>query len=490
MAAIRILAAENTLTRGKLGSRQSLQFWLAVDNLGFHKQVEIFWAGDDGVWQVLTAQFCSQHGGDQEHWQARISLSGRSGRILPGNVRFAARLTINGTEHWDNNLGQNHSLPSAVGVVLFHGAQLHNLNPQSRVDDDKHLQTLKIAVATSLRAERVEILYSSDNWHSSHRLNCKAARTSKQALSQIWSAHLDMAHSFAVQYCICVYAGPRRLWDNNAGYNYQLSHRPLSVMILNLHCYQEDNQAYKFRQIAKAIQQQAVDVVCFQEVAEYWNHGHGDWPSNSANIINQLLKKPMHLYSDWSHLGFDQYREGVAILSRYPLQHCQSRYVSDSHDVYSIHSRKVVMAQIELTYLGKINVFSVHLSWWEDGFQQQFQRLSDWAGELTDGTVSATLLCGDFNITASSIGYRQVVEAGQYEDQYLAVNQHGLFEQIFRVNDRHWGSQLADDYRIDYIFLNKNAGLRAISARVMFTDADYGRVSDHCGYLMRFAAEP
>jgi maltose 6'-phosphate phosphatase len=56
-------------------------------------------------------------------------------------------------------------------------------------------------------------------------------------------------------------------------------------MILNLHCYQEDNQDSKFTQIAKAINEQNIDVVCFQEVAEFWNDGHGDWDTNVAKSL-------------------------------------------------------------------------------------------------------------------------------------------------------------------------------------------------------------
>jgi len=257
-------------------------------------------------------------------------------------------------------------------------------------------------------------------------------------------------------------------------------------MILNLHCYQEQKQDFKFSQIAKAIDNESVDIVCFQEVAEYWNDGYGDWPSNAANIINQRLKKPMHLYTDWSHLGFDKYREGVAILSRYPLNNTQSRYVSDSQDPYSIHSRKVVMAQIDIPYMGAINIFSAHLSWWEDGFQQQFERLCEWADSQLNDSIKTTMLCGDFNIAAGSTGYQQVVSGKQYEDQYLAANHQGLFEKIFRVNDPHWGKLLANDYRIDYIFMNKFAELQVTSAKVLFTESDYGPVSDHCGYLMTF----
>ena len=161
-------------------------------------------------------------------------------------------------------------------------------------------------------------------------------------------------------------------------------------------------------------------------------------------------------------------------------------YVSDSHDVYDINSRKVVTARVYVPYIGFIQVFSAHLSWLEGGFQEQFQRLSTWAEHKKGNATKATLLCGDFNITAGSEGYQQVVDSEKYEDQYLAVNKQGVFNQIFKVHDTHWQDLLADDYRIDYIFMNKNSEIKTTSASVIFTDQDYGPVSDHCGYLMTF----
>ncbi|MFA5019047.1 MAG: endonuclease, partial [Methylobacter sp.] len=74
----------------------------------------------------------------------------------------------------------------------------------------------------------------------------------------------------------------------------------------------------------------------------------------------------------------------------------------------------------------------------------------------------------------------------QNDDQYLAANSQGVFEKIFRVNDPYWQNYLSDDYRIDYIFLNKDSELQVVSAKVLFTEQDYGRVSDHCGYFMTF----
>lgn len=486
MARIRLLAVENSLSLKRHDSQQTLVFWLAVENLGYGKQVDVVWAGENGVWHELRAHYRGNCGDGREYWQARITLSGRSGRMLPGRVRFALRLRCAVGEFWDNNQGRDYISRSASGVELVDGLPVRSLDIKRELRDGQQWLPVRVAVSPELSADSVTIHWTTDNWRTTRQTPCHRAKLRRVAGAEIWNSRLKVGEAFRLQYCVCCETRELSIWDNNGGGNYRLSRPPLTVMILNLHCYQEDRQDFKFGQIAKAIDEQAADVVCLQEVAEYWNHGHGDWTSNAANIINQRLKAPMHLYTDWSHLGFDQYREGVAILSRYPLHHAQSRYVSDSHDVYSIHSRKVVMAQVQVPYIGAINVFSAHLSWWEDGFSEQFRRLGEWAASLGQ-SVKATLLCGDFNIAAGSIGYRQVVSDGHFEDQYLAVNRRGLFEQIFRVNDPHWQNCLADDYRIDYIFMNKGADLAATSARVLFTDDDeYGRVSDHCGYLLTF----
>lgn len=486
MAKIKLLAVENELTSKKQGNRQVIRFWLAVDLTDYHKQVDVVWSGHDGVWHALAAKYQAKRGAQQELWQARMTFSDKSERALAGNIVFALRLRCNAGEFWDNNAGWNYPCAQGSGISLAADLPFLNLNCIPKLTDGQRYVQIKVAVDPALRAKNLFVHWTDDNWRQTHQSRCFRNRRLKQTGAQIWSLRLKVADAFALEYSICCETQQQTLWDNNAGKNYRVSREPLKVMILNLHCYQEENQDYKFSQIAKAIHEQAVDVVCFQEVAEHWNHGHGDWASNSANIINQRLPQAMHLYSDWSHLGFDKYREGVAILSRYPLHDTQSRYVSDSHDAYSIHSRKVVMGRLEVPYMGAINVFSAHLSWWEDGFQQQFQRLSEWAEDRQGDTVKSTLLCGDFNVAAGSIGYQLIVNSKQYEDQYLAANQQGLFENIFRVNDAHWGDLMADDYRIDYVFLNKNSTLQVTSAKVMFTEWDYGQVSDHCGYLLTF----
>ncbi len=496
MNPIHFLYAENTISRRNRTVIQRLVFQVSVQNLGYEKSVDIFWSNEQGDWSTLTAHYVGVHGNDREYWRAEAEFVLDASQGLPGNVAFSCCLRSEGQEYWDNRGGANYAIQADSGVLL-NEQSLQNVTAHG-FDADSSLIPVRVAVATRYQAKTVRIKWTVDDWKTVQFSDCQLshrywdqflssnARNPNQHGVQLWEAKIETGCAFSLQYSICAENDHETLWDNNAGYNYALEREHLKVLILNLHCYQEDDQMNKFKQIALAIAEQKVDIVCLQEVAEYWNDGHGDWNSNAARIINDFLPQPFHLHTDWSHLGFDRYREGVAILSRYPMSHHQARYVSDSHDIYDIHSRKVVTATVHVPYVGAINVYSVHLSWIENGFKEQFETLHHWAVDNHQAHTQATLLCGDFNITAGSEGYQQIVHSKQYDDQFLLANKQGLFESIFRVDDPHWRELLTEDYRIDYIFMNSGGGLQVTSARVLFTDDDYGRVSDHCGYLMTF----
>jgi len=274
--------------------------------------------------------------------------------------------------------------------------------------------------------------------------------------------------------------------------NYRAGHAGLKILTLNLHCYQESDQDEKFNEIVRAIHEVDIDIVCLQEVAEEWRDGRGNWQSNSARIILDRLRRLgryYHLYTDWSHIGFDRYREGSAILSRYKFVKRGAAYVSTSKDIHNIHARKVVMGQIGFPGAGLINIFSVHLSWWMDGFWPQFEKLRQWAEEEESDKVAATLLCGDFNTKAGSRGYMLIADDSGYEDRFLQAASPAVFAKVFRntlPNREEW---LVDDHRIDYIFTRKNGKLNPTSAKVLFTGQNYRKVSDHPGYLVEFVPD-
>jgi maltose 6'-phosphate phosphatase len=499
MNKIQLLYVENVITRKTTQAQQKLTFFIQVENISYAKKIDVLWAGEDGIWQVLPAKYHSMLGNKKEYWSASITVTLTENKSLPGNIKFSLRYKVLDKEYLDNNNKHNYFSAADSGIRLTNNQAIQNIGFPICLSDNQKAITISPAVDKSFNATSVIIHWTTDNWKTTTKTPCQFkinywdtalssnARNPNQYGTQLWTATINHRDLSKLHYFIsCENKLQKIVWDNNEGHNYSFQQAQLKILILNLHCYQEENQDDKFTKIARIINELDIDIVCLQEAAEYWRDGQGDWDSNAAKIINDRLKKPFYIYYDWSHLGFAKYREGVAILSRYPLSHQESQYVSDSQDKYNIHSRKVVKSRIDVPYIGFINVFSAHLSWIEDGFREQFQRLRTWAEKNNSDEIKATLLCGDFNITAGTAGYGLVVDSHEYEDQFLAVNEQGVFNKIFRVNDAHWQNLLADDYRIDYIFMKKNSQLKAVSAKVIFTDQDYGRVSDHFGYLMTF----
>jgi len=498
MEKIKLLYVENLITRQATVVHQRLSLAMLVENLAYEKIVEVRWAGEDGVWHTLAATYHSSVDHEREYWVARKTFTLIASKSLPGNIRFALRYRVLGKEYWDNNHGADYSIQADSGIRLAHEIPVLNIRYEKDVAEGQTVLPITVAVRQSLDPERVTIAWTTDSWRTSQSAPCQfrrnywdteyrsSARNPNHYGFQIWDGALKLDDAGRLRYRITCDAKKGAFWDDNFGKGYSVYRGLLRVLILNLHCYQEEDQDYKLSQIARAINDLDVDVVCLQEVAELWNNGLGDWSTNSARLINDRLKAPYHLVTDWSHLGFDRYREGVAILSRYPIARHDARYVSESHDPYSIHSRKVVMAQIRVPQVGLVNVFSSHLSWWDDGFPEQFERLREWAASEHTRHVRATMLCGDFNIKAGSKGYELVVNSNEYDDQYLAANAPQVFRMIFEARDPHWYHYLEDDHRIDYVFLRKASDLTVTSGRAVFTDEDYGRVSDHCGYVVTF----
>ncbi|MCK4494367.1 MAG: endonuclease/exonuclease/phosphatase family protein [Methylococcales bacterium] len=499
MNKINLLYVKNVISRQKKVVQQRITFFIMVENVSYAKALEVIWAGENGEWQILKARYHSMQGQKKEYWIASLDRTLSKQQPLYGNIQFSLRYRVSGQEYWDNNHGINYASEADSGVQLTHQQLVQNIGFAQHLSESLPSIPLTIAVAEVFNANKVTIHWTTDHWKTVHKTPCQFthqywdenehsnARNPNQYGVHLWTTALEGQEDWLkLEYSIHAENTAESLWENNGAHNYRFQREQLKVLILNLHCYQEQNQDEKFTKIANTIDTLNIDIICLQEVAEYWRDGQGDWESNAAKIINDRLQKPFYLHTDWSHLGFEKYREGVAILSRYPMSNQEANYVSSSNDIYSIHSRKVISAQISVPFVGNINIFSAHLSWLEDGFETQFANLHQWAEKNHSSEVQATLLCGDFNVTAGSDGYKLVVETNQYEDQFLAINQRGVFEKVFKVHDAHWQDLLAEDYRIDYIFMRKNSDLKVVSANVIFTHQDYGRVSDHCGYLMTF----
>lgn len=504
MKPIRLVYAQNNTMAEKRGFTQKIAFAILVHNLAFAKRVVVHWAGNNGVWHELSARFAFMTGRDCEQWIAKTCSHRAMAKDLPGNIRFRLQYLVAGREYWDDNRNHPSLLTADSGVLLGSGFRLAHINHQLLLPREEAVYPVTMAIDWSLQVRRVFVRWTLNAWRTYHQTACflqgnpgipgkhETTGCSGGTASSIWFCRLKVRDGGPLEYAIGCETEHGEIWDNNLGSNYRVRHPGLKILTLNLHCWQEDDQDAKFTEIVRAIRENDIDLVCLQEVGEEWNGGKGNWQTNAARIIQERLQAhgcTYSMYTDWSHIGFGRYREGSAILSRHRFLRCDAAYISTGKDIHSIHSRKVVMAQIHFPRIGRINVFCVHLSWWKDGFRQQFEKLHQWASEAESDQVAATFLCGDFNAKAGSQGYMLIADSEEYQDQFLQATAPGVFAKVFRDTVPGREKHLAHDGRIDYIFANTNCRLQPISARILFTGQPYARVSDHPGYLVELAPQ-
>ena len=498
MQPVQFIYVKNVIARTVGGTFQELSFAVRVRNVGFAKRVAVHWCGEDGAWRETAAEFRSPLEGPDEIWVAEVAVPLTRDSSLPGNIRFAACLEHAGARFWDSRFGENYQADADSGVIVFEPVDVRVAGCSPHLPPGLVSLPVEVAVRSEIGPEAVRVHWTTDGWLTAHRAQAyhrrdhwdrsagSNARNPNRYGWEVWAARIPLQHAFRVEFAVECRSRRGTVWDNRGGRNYRAQRGTLKVLTLNLHTWQEEDQLRKFGTVAQAIRELDLDLVCLQEVGENWNEGAGDWATNAARIINAQLPRPFHLHADWSHLGFDRYREGVAILSRHPFLQTDSGYVSESQDPYDIHARKVVMAQVRVPNMGPVNVFSAHLSWPSDGFYPQFERLQRWAEERQAPEVAGTLVCGDFNIAAGSEAFRHVVDTGAFEEQFLKIAKPAVFQRVFRERRGDPLQWPGDDGRIDFIWLNAGARLRAVRAEEIFTPARYGRVSDHTGYWVEF----
>ncbi|MBF0544001.1 MAG: endonuclease/exonuclease/phosphatase family protein [Candidatus Riflebacteria bacterium] len=503
MNEIRLVYALNIFSAKDGVLVQEFEIDVLVENLGFQKQIAVHWATDDNVWNILPAHYNFQATPSRERWLAKGTFRAHSQEGLSGNIRFKLRYLVEGKEYWDDNHQLNFYIKENAGILLGPGFLLSQICFRGLLPHGETAHPVAVAVNRSVQAGQVFIRWTIDNWQTFHQTRCflqhdywhqerqnRADNLQEDGVT-LWVGRIKVRSHFKVEYVIGCETEQEEIWDNNFGGNYIACRAGLKILTLNLHCYQEADQDDKFNEIARAIHENDIDVVCLQEVGEEWNGGQGLWPSNAAKIIQERIQgygRSYFLHTDWAHIGFDRYREGIAILSKHRFLKCDAGYVSPSHNIHDIHSRKVVMAQIHFPYVGLINVFSVHLSWMSGGFQQQYDKLQQWAHEIGTDQVAATFICGDFNNKAGSPGYMQIADSG-FEDQFLRVTSPAIFAKVFRDSLPGREEHLASDGRIDFLFAKRGNRFQPTAARVLFSGQDYKRVSDHFGYLAEFVSE-
>ena len=255
MKAIQLLQAENTISRHKQRLHQELVFAMLVENIAFDKLVEVHWAGEDKVWRTLRADYHSSSDANREVWRAQATFNPSDDASLPGDVEFALRYRVRGEDYWDNNESRNYFSNADSGVLLEQSARLRNIDFNPILQAGQRYCPITVAVRHSLQPKRVYIHWTTDNWHSTQVTPCffyrmhwdkwrtSGARNPNRYDTSIWISQIKADDAFRIQYAIGCETPSRTIWDNNFGHNYVACRRRLKILTLNLHCYQEENQA-------------------------------------------------------------------------------------------------------------------------------------------------------------------------------------------------------------------------------------------------------
>ena len=266
----------------------------------------------------------------------------------------------------------------------------------------------------------------------------------------------------------------------------------MRVMSLNTHSWLEENPFDKLKETADFIIENKIDLIALQEINQHINSQivtnlddfcsvENQQPIKEDNyallLVNYLREKGLTYNWGWtySHIGYDIYEEGSAILSLKPFE-AESLLVSPMNDPKDYHTRKLLLAHFEDSF----SAASCHFSWWDkdekQGFYYEWQKLMEKVAPIKH----QVLLLGDFNAPAhiKSEGYSLVNETF-YDVYSLAKERIGSYtvdEEIDGWEDNE------EKLRIDFGFLREESQIETY--QVIFNNQKGPIVSDHFGIMI------
>lgn len=274
----------------------------------------------------------------------------------------------------------------------------------------------------------------------------------------------------------------------------------MNLLTLNTHSWLEDEAERKLQQLVEKIVEADYDIIALQEVNQLVESAvvsqsdlvnfcsvSGQKSIHEDNFAYCLIKKlameGRSYYWSWdmSHIGYDIYEEGNALLSKNPLT-SEAMIVSETSNYQDYRTRKLLIGNT--LFQGKeICVVSTHLSWWQDknsGFAFEWQQLEQRL--LTEN--KPLFLLGDFNNPAQEAGYLLVEKSPlAIIDSYsIAKTKNG--EATVEQAIDGW-KENTRKLRIDYIFVPETSIV--YSHQIVFDGENAPIISDHFGIEIEIA---
>ncbi|MEG0255632.1 endonuclease/exonuclease/phosphatase family protein [Vagococcus sp.] len=274
----------------------------------------------------------------------------------------------------------------------------------------------------------------------------------------------------------------------------------MKFVSLNTHSWMEEDALNKLKETADFLINQDIDVIALQEINQridaeeigsdsFYCAIEGQQinvkkDNYARELVLYLREKGYNYYWSWacSHIGYDIYDEGSAILSKQPFE-AESLLVSPMDDPTDYHTRQLVLAHFKNEEV-PLTVASCHFSWWsedkQEGFYYEWEQLLSRLSQLPHHQV---MLFGDFNAPAhiKDEGYSLVTET--FTDVFeLATKKEGSFTVDENIDG--WADN-KEKLRIDFGFVLKS--MNVLSYQVIFNDIMGSIVSDHFGIMIETA---
>ncbi|QQK07291.1 endonuclease/exonuclease/phosphatase family protein [Miniphocaeibacter halophilus] len=262
----------------------------------------------------------------------------------------------------------------------------------------------------------------------------------------------------------------------------------MKILTLNTHSWLEKNQKEKFNIFIDNILEEKYDIIFLQEINQ--SISAKEIERKDEEIVelatvkednfglllkDELERKGLNYYYTWdsTHIGYDIYDEGIAILSLNPILEVKSKIISSSLEYKSPKTRKAT--GIKIKYKDKnIWAFTLHFSWWKDGsFQYEWEKLREIIKEID---ADLFILAGDFNNNANirNEGYDLILKSGFYDSFNLAKEKIGEYTVESEIDG--WACDTSNK-RIDFIFLSEEVVVKKYE--VVFKNKL--QISDHFG---------
>lgn len=272
----------------------------------------------------------------------------------------------------------------------------------------------------------------------------------------------------------------------------------MKCLTLNTHSWIEEAPLEKLESIAQFIVAEDFDWIALQEVNQslegedvlpddfYCPSKQENLPIKIDNFVLILAERLQELgldyYWSWtcSHIGYDRYHEGVALLSKTPFI-ASSFVVSPMNEMTDYHTRKQLQGIATLPTGQAYRVLSCHYSWWtgqsSTGFEYEWQKT---LGYLTEELP--TLFMGDFNAPSYIDGESCSLFQKSFTDSFFSAKERQGEMTVGKIIDGWHDKEAPEAMRLDYILVPKTSEV-ALSS-VVFNGERGPIVSDHFGLMI------